>query len=68
MDNLLTRLDKAAVSENPLSALKKEKAKKKEIEYGMTTDEIAEIISDRMMDVIKKQFAETEAKLKAASE
>lgn len=39
--------------------------KRNEICAGMSPDEIAEIVSDRIMEVIQKQFKETEERFKA---
>lgn len=45
-----------------LSAFRPKAAKAEEIRQGMTPDELADVVSDRLIAVIKQQFEETEKK------
>lgn len=45
-----------------LSAFKPKSGEDREIRPGMSPDELADIVSDRLIEVIKQQFAETEKK------
>lgn len=45
---------------DPFKPVRQPSEKCKEIRAGMSPDEIADIVSDRIMEVIQKQFKETE--------
>ena len=49
-----------------LSVFRKEPEKSTEIRQGMTPGEIAEIVSDRIMDIVKGQFAEAKKQYQEA--
>ncbi len=49
-----------------LAMFKQKPSKSGEIRQGMSPDELADIVSDRLIEVIKAQFAETERKFQAA--
>jgi hypothetical protein len=45
-------------NQDVLAAFKQYYDKPKEIKQGMSPDEIADIVSDRLIEVVKHQFAE----------
>lgn len=49
---------------DPFKPVRQSGEKCKEIRAGMSPDEIADIVSDRIMEVIQKQFKETEQRFR----
>lgn len=50
---------------NILSAFKQHSDKPKEIKQGMSPDEIADIVSDRLIEVVRHQFEEAKKQFQA---
>lgn len=49
---------------DPFKPFRQASEKSREIGAGMSPDEIADIVSDRIMKVIQKQFKETEERFR----
>jgi len=62
--------DMSFANKDILAVFNTQKEKPSTIEEGMTVEEISDVVSDRIMDIINKQFEETkkefEAKTKAS--
>lgn len=53
---------------DPFKPIRQPGEKSREIRVGMSPDEIADIVSDRIMEVIQKQFKETEERFREKAE
>ncbi|WP_373493305.1 hypothetical protein [Aquiflexum sp.] len=50
------RYDSNVIEEDVLSVFKKKTTEVQEIKQGMTPSQIAEVVSDRLIEVVKEQF------------